>query len=395
MDFNEFKRKLRAFDYVLFILVCSLSIFGIIVIGSAKHINTEGYALEYSKQQLWFVTGIIMLIIVSFIDYKFISKFYIVAYVVNIVLLVLVIQIGHSTNLGATRQLGIGGASIQPSEFAKIFMIVYLSKFIDKFNDKINNIFMLMFIILSVIIPFILVMKQPSLSASLVIVVIATVMIFVGGISYKYIAAVFAVGIPSAIIVIQDLLRPDHIFIDKILKPYQIEHRILPFLNPELGSKDILYQTGQSVKAIASGQLNGQGLYNGTLNSLNYLPASHNDFIFAVIGEEFGYIGCMAVLFVILLIVIKCIAIAYKADTLTGRLIAAGTAFMFTFQTFVNIGVATNLLPNTGMALPFVSYGGSAMWVNMLCVGLVINVGMVKPKSLFEECVYERGAYGP
>ena len=322
-----------------------------------------------------------MLIVVSFIDYKFITKFYILGYIANIGLLLLVLLIGDKTTGGATRQLGIGGFSIQPSEFAKLFMLIFLSKFLDKYNERINHPLLLIILAVLIIIPVYLVKEQPSLSASLVILSLSVVLVFMAGISYKYIAGVLAIGMPLGFIVIQDILRPDPIFIDKILRGYQLRDRIIPYIKPELASSDLLYQTQQSMKAIGSGQLTGQGLYNGTV----HVPKNHNDFIFSVLGEEFGFVGCMVVITIMLIIIIKCLYTAYKAEDMTGRLFAAGVGFMFAFQTFVNIGVAIGILPNTGMSLPFMSSGGSAMWVNMILVGMVINIGIEKPKSFFEE----------
>ena len=130
--------------------------------------------------------------------------------------------------------------------------------------------------------------------------------------------------------------------------------------------------------------LTGKGLYGGPVNQAGYIYASYNDFIISVIGEEFGFIGCISVLLVMFLISVKCLLIAAKAPDVCGRLIASGAAVMFFLQTFVNIGVATDLMPNTGMPLPFISYGGSSMWINMVAVGLVLNVKMSKSESIFE-----------
>ncbi|MBQ9604673.1 MAG: FtsW/RodA/SpoVE family cell cycle protein, partial [Firmicutes bacterium] len=159
--------------------------------------------------------------------------------------------------------------------------------------------------------------------------------------------------------------------------------RLTDFLDKDYSSSTY-YQTKHSIWAIGSGQLRGKGLYNGTVNQLSYLPESHNDFVFAVIGEEFGFLGCLAVILVMFCIITRCLVIAAKATDNLGRLIAVGVGGMFAFQTFVNIGVVTGLLPNTGMTFPFLSYGGSSIWTNMLAVGLVLNVGMCKPKSMFE-----------
>ena len=158
---------------------------------------------------------------------------------------------------------------------------------------------------------------------------------------------------------------------------------ILSAINPNWNDP-LYYQTKNSIWAIGSGGLNGKGLYQGTINQLSYLPESHNDFIFSVIGEEFGFIGCIAVLAIMLLIILRCIFIANRAYDNIGKYIVSGIAGMFAFQVFVNVGVATGLLPNTGMPFPFLSYGGSSIWMNMTAIGLVLNVGMRKPKSIFE-----------
>ena len=144
------------------------------------------------------------------------------------------------------------------------------------------------------------------------------------------------------------------------------------------------YQTEKAINAIGAGQLHGKGLYQGTLNQLSYLPEPHNDFIFSVIGEEFGFIGCVIVLLLLLFIIFRCILIAVSIRDLFSQLIVVGVAGMIAFQTFVNVGVATGIMPNTGMSLPFVSYGGSSMWTNMAAIGLVLNIGMKRSKSLFE-----------
>ena len=180
-----------------------------------------------------------------------------------------------------------------------------------------------------------------------------------------------------------DVLRENPIIVDKILRPHQIT-RILTFLRPEEGS-DSYYQTLKSISAIGSGRLMGKGLYEGTLNQLSYLPEPYNDFIFSVIGEEFGFIGCVGVLLVQLFIIFRCALIAMSCRDSFFQLTAAGVAGMIAFQTFVNTGVATGILPNTGMSLPFVSYGGSSMWTNMASIGLVLNISLRRSKSLFEE----------
>ncbi len=363
-------------DFVLILCVIAMSIFGIIIIGSATRINVNGIEGNFISQILWFISGLVLMAVFVLWDYRKFSRLYIGLYILNIALLVLVLTNGRSVQ---NVQRWIFG--IQPSEFAKIFIIIYLAKFIDKFHKKINNISIMIFASLSVLIPVVLIMKQPSLSASLVLIAIFLIEMFIGDISGKYIKIALLIFIPIAVIVLFDVFKNECRILDVFLNDYQIK-RITDYVNSDFSNPDY-YQTKNSIWAIGSGQLTGKGLFKGTINQLSYLPYSHNDFIFSVVGEEFGFVGCTAVLIVMFIIISRCVNIAVNSEDFTGTLIAGGVAGMLAFQTFVNIGVATGLLPNTGMPFPFLSYGGSSMWVNMIAIGLVLNVGIRKQKNIF------------
>ena len=376
------KRKLAYFDYWLFGAVCVLCIFGIICIGSATHINLGEDTSTFFSQIIWFAMGICIMIFVGFfVNYETVSKFCIPIYIINIALLLAVLLFGHEVN-NATRWLRIGPISIQPSEFAKLIMVFCLAKYIDKKSRLINNIPVLLIICAMTFLPVYLIQKQPSLSVSLVLVAIMLIMLFTAGLSYKIIFSVLIGAVAGIGVLIWDILNKPHLFVDKILYNHHIV-RIQTFFYPDTNS-DTYYQTLKSINAIGSGQVTGKGLYNGTLNQLSYLPEPHNDFIFSVIGEEFGFIGCILVLALLLFIVFRCVLIAMDTDDDFSRLIVIGIAGMFAFQAFVNTGVATGILPNTGMSLPFVSYGGSSMWTNMAAIGLIMNISMKRSKSLFE-----------
>jgi len=371
------KKNLLLIDFILIFLVFAVSVFGIILIGSATKINVLGGNGEFESQIMWFITGIFFMIAAAFIDYHFICKFYIPIYIVNIILLVLVLFFGYGKGDVSRWIFGI-----QPSEFSKIFMILFLAKYVDKNQEVINKFKTLSVVFIATIIPTVLIKAQPSLSASLVTIAIMLVILFVGNLSKKYILIALAVIIPIATIFFIDLFSENQSVLRLFLEDYHIG-RILSAINPDW-SDPLYYQTRNSIWAIGSGALNGKGLYRGTVNQLSYLPESHTDFIFSVMGEEFGFIGCITVLVIMLLIILRCLFIANRAIDNMGKLIVSGIAGMFAFQVFVNVGVATGLLPNTGMPFPFLSYGGSSMWVNMIAVGFVINVGLRKPKSMFE-----------
>ena len=369
-------------EWLLVFLVILLSIIGIIAIGSATHIyNTGGTSSEFASQKLWFLIGIIFMIVFSFIDYETMCKFYIPIYIFNLLLLLSVLIIGKNDGQSVTRWLSLGPIGIQPSEFAKIFTIIFLSSLINSKYEDINKLNALFFILLTSFITVILIMKQPSLSASIVILAITFSILFVAGLDYKYIYRTLMIIFPISAFLFWDLVREKHLLVNKFMKDYQIE-RIIAMIKSDPYSQNF-YQTKQSMYAIGSGQIFGKGLYNGTINKLNYLPESHNDFIFSVIGEEFGFIGCIIVLCIIFWIIAICIDIAKNSNSFLGKLITSGIATMFAFQTFVNIGVATGILPNTGMPLPFVSYGGSSMFVNMIAIGIVLNISVNSSRKLF------------
>ncbi|MCD8157580.1 MAG: rod shape-determining protein RodA [Clostridiales bacterium] len=373
-----YSRNKHSFDITLVVLVAALVIFGIIAISSATRTNIYGFQGEAVSQIIWFATGLILMFLVSFIDYHFICGLWIPIYIINIILLIAVLLFGSGD--GVSRWI----FGIQPSEFAKIFIIICLAKFIDKSAEKIDNISVLLYVAVMSAVPAVLIKIQPSLSASLVIIAIALIMLFCGGLNRTYIFVCLGIIIPVAVILFIDIKSDEHMILGKFLDSYQL-NRLVAFFSGDITSADpTLYQTKNSIWAIGSGGLKGKGLYNGTINQLSYLPESHNDFIFSVIGEEFGFLGCIGVLILLFLIISKCIFKGMNAADNLGRLLACGVAGMIAFQAFVNVGVTTGVLPNTGMPLPFVSYGGSSLWANMIGIGLVLNVGMNKQKSMFE-----------
>ncbi len=375
------KKYLQNLDYWLIGAVCLLTLFGLVCIASATHVNLGESSSNVVKQGVFFLIGLILLVIAANVDYEYFSQYYIPIYFLNILLLVAVLLFG-SNNKGATRWIAIGPLTIQPSEFAKVIMIFCLAKLITLKQKALNDLPMLGFFCGVVLIPLILIQKQPALSASMVLVAIFCIELFVAGLDWRIIRTVLLIVVPILALILWDVGRENPLFTDKVFAEHQF-NRILSFVDPSRDA-NLYYQTEKSISAIGSGQLTGKGLFQGTLNRLSYLPEPHNDFIFSVIGEEFGFFGCIFVLAVLLFIVFRCIVIAISARDTFSQLLAAGIAGMFAFQTFVNAGVATGILPNTGMSLPFVSYGGSSMWTNMVAIGLILNIRKKETKSLFE-----------
>lgn len=375
------KKFFTHLDYWLIGAVTILTAFGVVAIASATHVNLGESSLSVVKQIVFFLVGLVLMLIAANVDYQYFSQFHIPIYIANLLLLVAVLLIGTDAK-GAVRWIAIGPLTIQPSEFAKVIMIFCLAKLITNNQRRLNELPFLLTAGAYTLLPIILIQKQPALSASMVIIAILCIELFVAGLDYKLIRNAAFVIVPFLVFVLWDVARETPLIMDKILEPHQF-NRVLSFVDPTRDAS-LYYQTEKSISAIGAGQLSGQGLFNGTLNQLSYLPEPHNDFIFSVIGEEFGFVGCIFTLGVLLFIIFRCIVIAISARDLFSQLIVSGIAGMFAFQTFVNAGVALGILPNTGMSLPFVSYGGSSIWTSMIAIGLVLNIRKKETKSLFE-----------
>lgn len=362
---------LKNYNFKLVFLVLFASIFGTVMINSADS--------SYLKKQ---VIGLFVcltgMIVLSLIDYKFIDKFYTLLYVINIGLLAAVLLVGKSAN-GATRWLGSDDfIKVQPSEFSKIILIICAAHFISNHKDSINTVKTLVTYAIFCAVPLILVALQPDLSTTIDIFVILFFMIFVAGLNYKIIGIALLCLIPLAGSFVWYIQRPNPF----PFKDYQVE-RILTHLYPDEYADSTRYQQDNSVMAIGSGQLTGKGLNTSTLATVkdaNLISEQQTDFIFSVIGEELGFIGSILIIVILGLIVVQCIRTARKANDNMGMYIATGVAILIGFQTFINIGVATAILPNTGIPLPFISYGLSSLVSSCAAMGLVLNVSLQRRK---------------
>ncbi len=357
--------KLRNYNFRLVFYVVALTILGILVIGSAKE-------SVQNKQTLGLFLGIIAMLCVSMMDYSFLLRFSWLYYIMNIGLLVLVKVIGDDSN-GATRWVEIEGLRFQPYEMAKIIIILFFAYFFMKHQEQLNTVKILGLSFILAGIPLVLIKEQPDLSTTIVTAVIFVSLLFIAGLSYKIVISVLAVSIPSFIIFISLILQPDQ----KILDGYQYK-RIMAWLQPEKYA-DTAYQQLNSKMAIGSGQLWGKGLNNSQITSVkngNFISEPQTDFIFAIVGEELGFVGSVIVIVLLFLIILECILMARKAKDISGRLICCGMASLIGFQGFVNICVATGLMPNTGLPLPFVSYGLTSLVTLFLGIGFVLNVGL-------------------
>ncbi|MCB6413817.1 rod shape-determining protein RodA [Dorea acetigenes] len=363
---------LKDYKFSLVILVLALSCLGVLVIGSANR-------PYQSRQILGLVLGIIVMVVVSLIDYIWIMNFYWILYFLSVFMLaiVLVPGIGEVVN-GARRWINLGFTNFQPSEMAKILLIIFFAKFIMQHEEDLSDKKTILKAVVLIAIPLALIYKEPNLSTTIATTALFCVLMYAGGLSYKFIGTVLLIVIPLAIVALSIVVQPDQ----KLLDDYQ-QKRILAWLEPEKYASDDAYQQNNSVMAIGSGQLTGKGLNNNTTTSVkngNFILEPQTDFIFAIVGEELGFVGCCIVIALLLLIVIQCILIGIRSQTMGGRIICCGVGSLIGIQTFINIAVATQLFPTTGIPLPFVSYGLTSLISLYIGIGLVLNVGL-QPKK--------------
>lgn len=372
MRLPKFTKRYHLKDYKmnLVILVLALSILGVFVIGSAEPDNQ-------SRQIIGLIIALTAMVVVSLIDYVWLMDFYWLIYGFVILILGAVLIIGTEVN-GATRWINLGFTNFQPSELAKILLILFFAKFIAEHEDDINDKKTLLKYAALCAVPLALIIAEPNLSTTICTALVLCLLIYIGGLSYKFIGTVLVILIPTAIIFLAIVVQPNQPF----LQDYQQE-RILAFLEPEKYADDGAYQQRNSVMAIGSGQLTGKGLNNNTTDSVkngDFILEPSTDFIFAIVGEELGFIGSCIIITLLLLIVIQCILIGIRSQNLSGRIICCGVGGLIGIQSFINIGVATQLIPNTGVPLPFVSYGLTSLVSLYIGIGLVLNVGL-QPKK--------------
>lgn len=354
------QRKLLNIDKILLICVIISALYGILAIFSAT--RSFGTNSNVIIQSVSFALGIGVLVVMTFFDYEQYELFIKQIGAVCIFLLLLVLVIGKSGNWGAQSWIRLGPIGIQPAEIAKIGFVITFSYHLTRINDKLNNPLTLLLLIAHLLVPVALIMLQPDAGSAMVFIFMFIVMVFVAGLSFKYIIPALAAGIISLPLIYMFLLTD-----------YQ-KHRIDVFLNPELDKLGSGYNVIQSKIAVGSGGFFGKGFLQGTQNQLEFLPTKHTDFIFSVISEELGFVGAALVIILLFTIIFRCIKTAKIATTPFGKYIATGVSAMFIFHTVENIGMCIGLMPVTGIPLPFFSYGGTSLITNCIAAGLVMSV---------------------
>ena len=365
-------------DWPVFLLVTALVFWGTVMIGSANGwvYNRDAFSLDglMIKQLIGYSLGLFVIAFIMVCDYSFLKVMAIPAYIVVLVLLILVLKygVGAEENDNVSRWLPLfGDINIQPSELCKISLTLMLAWFLDRYQNQINRPLVLLAIFFISLIPLILVFKEPDLSTSMVIVAIIAAGIFSAGISWKYIIPGIVLATALVVIVYFDATSDS----PSILGEYQV-NRILAWLHPEEYALTTAYQTIQSRTAIGSGALYGSGIFQNS----GMVPVPTTDFIFGIIGEELGFIGASSIILLFLSLSLRILWIAARTEDMFGKIVCTGIAIMIAFQSAIHMGVSTAVLPNTGLPLPFVSYGLSSLTANMLGIGLVLRINAENKK---------------
>ena len=358
--------KFRFYNFSLVILLLGISTIGVLLVGSA--------AAELKSRQIMGVAlGVTAMIIVSLMDFSWILNFYWLIYIFNIVML-LGVRLMGSTAGGATRWIEIAGIRFQPTELSKILLILFFARFFMDHENDLNTIKVIVKCAVLLVIPLVLIYQQPDLKNTITVTVMFCVLIYIAGLDYKVIGGAILIMVPLMIIFLSIVVQPDQ----KLIQDYQ-RNRIMSFLYPENEEySDDIEQQNNSMLAIGSGELTGKGLNNqeSSANKGNFVSQIQTDFIFAVAGEELGFIGCTSIVLILLGITYECIRMSLRSKDLSGKLICCGVATLISLQSFINICVATGLMPNTGTPLPFVSYGLTSVVSLYIGMGLVLNVGL-------------------
>lgn len=428
-------RNFTYFDYLLFLSVSLLSVIGILFIYSSG-INSEGLIVsnEYTKQILWAVSGLVLMGVISFTDYRRFADRTFILYAVALVILLYTRFFGRYVN-GAKSWIGIGELGIQPSEFTKLLYILYLAYFLDR-SDKSETSFSRFFKALIIMgVPVMLILSQPDLGTSLVYIPVFLGMCLVAGIPMRYINMVLfggglmilftvlplweqnifrhpvpairmltdmrltlimlvALSIIAALSILGRLWYKNKYYYwityctgliifaligsigaVRVIKEYQIM-RLIVFLDPSVDPLGSGWNIIQSITAIGSGGFSGLGFLQGTQSHYRFLPQQSTDFIFSILSEEWGFVGGLTVFLLYLIIMIRGIVIIRKTENRFGSLIAAGIVSMFLFHFMVNVGMVMGVMPITGIPLLFLSYGGSSLWTALSATGLLMSINM-------------------
>lgn len=383
---SNIQKTLDKLDYVLIFIVIALFLIGLAAIYSAAGQYSQDPTYFLTRQIIWFVIGIVAIAIILSLEYEHYRALAIPFYIIGLGSLLFVHLFGVSEK-GSQRWIELAGIRLQPSEFVKVLLIVVLATAIYKITEKAKtknekDLKILFSLILIGLPPLYLIYSQPDLGTTLAVGAMMSTILFISGISAWYIIVI--VGVILFAVVLLGYLFVYHIDIFNLFfKSHQLD-RIYGWLQPEAYSGSYGYQLSGARMGIGSGRLFGSGFMDGSMSQSGRVPEIHTDFIFTVVGEEFGFIGAATLLILFFMLIYRMIIIAINCRDIFGTVLVTGVIGLLTFQIFQNIGMTIGIMPITGITLPFISYGGSSLLTNMIAIGLVLNVHVNTRQYMFD-----------
>ncbi|ADU31547.1 rod shape-determining protein RodA [Evansella cellulosilytica] len=389
---QERKSPLQQLDFTLLFLLFLLMCISLMAVYSGSAAVTDRWSLDplhfVQRQVIWFGIGTLLMLAAMSIDYEVFKSFSIPLYAIGMLLLLGVHFFGEE-RLGAQRWLEIGPIAFQPSEFVKIFVIIALAHLLFNITKKPreksfkSDCYVVGLILAVGMPPFVLILIQPDLGTSLVVAAIMFSMILLSGVTYRMIGLLGALALSAIGFLVWLHNNFFEIFID-IIKPHQLS-RIYAWLDPSANIAGDGYQLFHAIQGIGAGQLYGSGLGQGVKTASGDIPELHTDFIFTAIAEDFGFFGATLLIVIYFLLLYRLVIIAFNCNNTFGTYLVAGVVALIVFQVFQNIGMTVGLVPITGLALPFISFGGSALMANMIAIGIALNVNIRTKHYMFGE----------
>jgi rod shape determining protein RodA len=360
-------------DLLLAVVALGIGAFGVLMVYSATkeqliHAGISGH-YYFERQAIYFLLGAVAMVVLALVDYQRIAHFAYFIYGASLLGLLAVLTPVGSSQLGSQRWFQLGPIQVQPSEFAPIGVIFGIAAYVANREDPIDLRGIITILLMGGI-PMVLVIKQPDLGTGIVIGIITALLLVMAGVPARYLLALLVVGVLGVVAVL-------HV---GFLKSYQL-HRLLSFLNPKADTSSFGYNLAQSKIAIGSGHIFGVGLFKGSQTTLAFVPEQQTDFIFTAIGEQLGFVGSAALLAGYAILIWRLWSAMRWAKDITGTLIVAGAVAWIGYSIFQNVGMTIGIMPITGIPLPLISYGGSAMLAFLAMVGLALNIGAQRARS--------------
>ncbi|MEX6428912.1 MULTISPECIES: rod shape-determining protein RodA [Ferrimicrobium] len=366
-------RRLGKVDLVLAVVALAIGVFGVLMVYSATkvqlmHAGISGY-YYFERQAIYLVLGVVAMIVLALIDYQRIAHFAYLIYGASVLGLVAVLSPVGTSQLGSQRWFQLGPIQVQPSEFAPIGVIFGIAAYVSNRDDPIDLRALVTMLLMGGI-PMVLVIKQPDLGTGIVIGIITALMLVMAGVPARYLLGLVIIGVVGVVAIL-------HV---GFLKSYQL-HRLLSFMNPKAYTSTFGYNLAQSKIAIGSGHIFGVGLFQGSQTTLAFVPEQQTDFIFTAIGEQLGFVGSASLLAGYAILIWRLWSAMRWSKDIMGTLIVAGALAWIGYSVFQNVGMTIGIMPITGIPLPLISYGGSAMLAFFAMIGLSLNVGAQRARA--------------